>query len=110
MECPGSLACSDNLFMDILIFLFGCSNIVLYKVVSLNVIVILNETKTAVIVDKCTGVEHDWVRIFKILCLKMKLNILKFKGHIVQISIYTNFGRVYGQNHRRYQNIVEMFL
>ena len=25
----------------------------------------------------------------------------------MQISIYTNFGRVYGQNHRRYQNIVE---
>ena len=24
-------------------------------------------------------------------------------------AIYTNFGRVYGQNHRRYQNIIECF-
>ena len=30
-------------------------------------------------------------------------------GHIVQISIYAHFGRVRGQNHKKYQNIVECF-
>ena len=30
-------------------------------------------------------------------------------GHLMQFSIYANFDRVYGQNHRRYWNIVDCF-